>query len=276
MKHSQLRLIPAALVVFAWTFIPIYHIIIMAITPQSQSVAGAVFPNPPTLANFVAVLTEDSDFVRYFWIQLGNSALVGIATVAIVLALASVTSFAITRLKARGGTLVNDLALLTYVVPAAFLVVPLYEVIGRLDLMDTRVALVMTMVTFTTPYAIWILNQAGGRLPFELDEAARIDGATGLQIFRYVYLPLLAPTLMAIGTYAMMMSWNEYLYALMILATPARMTLPVGLNNFLNGDSAPWNLLMATGLIYAIPPVAIYYACRRFLVLDLTSGAVKG
>jgi hypothetical protein len=110
------------------------------------------------------------------------------------------------------------------------------------------------MVTIATPYSIWVLKQASDQLPVELDEAAIMDGASPLQLFRLVYIPLMAPSMVAIGTYALLLAWNEYLYAFLLLSKDTDVTLPVGLGNFLAADDSPWELLMTTGLIYALPP----------------------
>jgi multiple sugar transport system permease protein len=131
------------------------------------------------------------------------------------------------------------------------------------------------MVTIATPYAIWVLKQSSDNLPVELDEAAIIDGASPMQLFFRVYLPLMAPSLVAIGTYALLLAWNEYLYAFLLLSKDTEVTLPVGLGNFLAADDSPWELLMTTGLIYALPPAAIYYVFKRYMVGGLTAGAVK-
>ena len=119
-------------------------------------------------------------------------------------------------------------------------------------------------VTFATPYAIFIFSSSTApRSRYELDEAARIDGASPPQIFFKIYLPLMAPALVAIGTYALLLSWNEYLYAFLLLSSEGKLTVPVGLGKFLNSDEAPWNYLMAAAIVYAIPPMVIYYAFRR-------------
>jgi multiple sugar transport system permease protein len=120
-----------------------------------------------------------------------------------------------------------------------------------------------------------VLKQASDKLPEELDEAAYIDGASALQLFRLVYVPLMVPSLVAVGTYALLLAWNEYLYAFLLLSKDTNVTLSVGLGNFLAADDSPWELLMTTGLIYALPPAAIYYAFKRYMVAGLTSGAVK-
>jgi multiple sugar transport system permease protein len=195
---------------------------------------------------------------------------------AITLLIAATAAFAISRLKARGGRLVMNLALFTYFIPAAFLAVPMYRTMGLYGLLNSKWALIWAMVAIAAPYAIWVLKQASDKLPYELDEAALMDGATPLQLFRYVYLPLIVPSLVAVGTYALLLAWNEYLYAFLLLSKDTEVTLAVGLGNFLAADDSPWELLMATGLIYALPPAAIYYTFKRYMVSGLTAGAVKG
>jgi multiple sugar transport system permease protein len=110
----------------------------------------------------------------------------------------------------------------------------------------------------------------------ELDESARIDGASPFQIYYKIYLPLMAPALVAVGTYALLLSWNEYLYQFLMLSDKRSMTVPVALAAFLNSDEAPWNYMMATAVVYAIPPVIIYYWFRRRMTSGLTMGGVKG
>src|SRR5206468_4685284 len=165
--------------------------------------------------------------------------------------------------------------LFTYFIPAAFLAVPMYKAMGIYGLLNHQWALILAMITIASPYAIWVLKQASDKLPYELDEAARIDGASPLQLFRLVYLPLMTPSMVAIGTYALLLAWNEYLYGYLLLSHEQTITLAVALGHFIAADDSPWELLMATGLVYALPPAAIYYAFRRYMVAGLTSGAVK-
>jgi multiple sugar transport system permease protein len=189
--------------------------------------------------------------------------------------IATFAAFAISRLKVKGGRTVMNLALFTYFIPAAFLAVPMYRTMGLYGLLNNHWALILAMVTIASPYAIWVLKQASDKLPYELDEAAVMDGASPMQLFRLVYLPLMMPSLVAIGTYALLLAWNEYLYAFLLLSRDTDITLPVALGNFLAADDSPWELLMTTGLIYSLPPAAIYYTFKRYMVGGLTAGAVK-
>jgi multiple sugar transport system permease protein len=261
--------------VFVWTALPIYHLLIIALSPPQDAVASGLIPKNVTLENFTTVLGASHNLVSYFWRQLANSAFIAVMTSALTLFVAVLATFAITRLKIPGGRTITNIALLTYLIPAAFLAIPMYKTMGQYGLTDSPWSMILSMVTLASPYAIWVMNQASAKLPDELDEAAKIDGATPLQILRHVYIPLMAPTLVAIGTYALLLAWNEYLYAFLMLSTERQLTLAVALGVFLAFDDAPWSLLMATGLIYALPPTAVYYAFRRFLVAGLTEGSVK-
>ena len=272
---TEAKLLLIGIPVFLWTILPVYHMFLFAISPKESAFAGNLWPDHPTLNNFAIVLQEKHYYLNHFWGQMGNSLAIAVATGFITLLIATFAAFAISRLKVRGGRLVMNLALFTYFIPAAFLAVPMYRTMGLYGLLNSQWALILAMVTLASPYAIWVLKQASDKLPEELDEAAYIDGATALQLFRLVYLPLMVPSLVAVGTYALLLAWNEYLYAFLLLSKDTDVTLAVGLGNFLAADDSPWELLMATGLIYALPPAAIYYTFKRYMVGGLTEGAVK-
>src|SRR5882672_12032352 len=272
-REAQLLLI--GIPVFLWTMIPIYHLFLFAISGRDSATSGRLWPKYPTLQNFSVVFQQHHFYLNHFWVQLGNSLVIALTVGALTLIIATTAAFAISRLKVRGGRLVMNLALFTYFIPAAFLAVPMYKTMGNYGLLNNQWALILAMVTIAAPYCIWVLKQASDKLPWELDEAARIDGASPLQLFGLVYLPLMVPSLVAVGTYALLLAWNEYLYAFLLLSRDDSVTLAVALGNFLAADDSPWELLMATGLIYALPPAAIYYAFKRYMVSGLTAGAVK-
>jgi multiple sugar transport system permease protein len=271
----EARLLLIGIPVLIWTLIPIYHMFVFAISPKEDAFSGKLWPEHPTLHNFEIVFRQQHYFLRDFWVQLGNSTIIAALVGALTLFIATAAAFAISRLRVPGGRIVLNLALFTYFIPAAFLAVPMYRTMGNYGLLNSSWALILAMVTIASPYAIWVLKQASDKLPVELDEAAVMDGATSLQIFRLVYVPLMMPSLVAIGTYAVLLAWNEYLYAFLLLSNDRDITLPVALGNFLAADDSPWELLMTTGFIYALPPAAIYYAFRRYMVGGLTAGAVK-
>ncbi len=272
---AEAKLLLIGIPVAIWTLLPIYHLLLFALSPKEQAVSGRLWPEHPTLHNFWMVFHQQHHYLSHFWLQMWNSVVIAVAVGAITLFIATSAAFAISRLRVRGGRTIMNLALFTYFIPAAFLAVPMYKTMGNYGLLNSQWALILAMVTIATPYSIWVLKQASDKLPLELDEAARIDGATPLQLFRLVYLPLMLPSLVAVGTYALLLAWNEYLYAFLLLSDDRSMTLGVALGSFLSADDSPWELLMTTGLIYALPPAAIYYVFKRYMVSGLTAGAVK-
>ena len=272
---DEARLLLVGIPVFLWTVIPVYHMFLFAISERDSATSGRLWPKNPTLQNFEIVFGQKHFYLAHFWTQLGNSILIATAVSVLTLFISTCAAFAISRLKVRGGRTVMNMALFTYFIPAAFLAVPMYKTMSVYELLNTQWALILAMVTIASPYCIWVLKQASDKLPLELDEAARIDGATPLQLFRLVYLPLMVPSLVAVGTYSLLLAWNEYLYGFLLLSKEVEIPLAVALGNFLNADDSPWEILMATGFIYALPPAAIYYAFKRYMVSGLTAGAVK-
>jgi len=272
---TEAKLLLIGIPVFIWTMLPIYHLFLFAISPKESALGGQLWPDHPTLQNFRIVFLQQHHYLDHFWLQMWNSLIIAVAVGVLTLVVATCAAFAISRLKVKGGRLMMNLALFTYFIPAAFLAVPMYKTMGVYGLLNNQWALILAMMTIAAPYAIWVLKQASDKLPLELDEAAKMDGASPLQLFRLVYLPLMTPSLVAVGTYALLLAWNEYLYAFLLLSNDRDVTLGVALGNFLAADDSPWELLMTTGLIYAIPPAAIYYTFKRYMVGGLTAGAVK-
>jgi multiple sugar transport system permease protein len=267
-KHliAEAKLLLIGIPVLLWTLIPVYHLALFAFSSRDEATSGHLWPKNPTLQNFATVFKQEHFYLNHFWVQMGNSFLIALTVGALTLCIATAAAFSISRLKVRGGRTVLNLALFTYFIPAAFLAVPMYKTMSAYGLLNNQWALILAMVTIASPYCIWVLKQASDKLPWELDEAARMDGATPLQLFRLVYLPLMVPSLVAVGTYSLLLAWNEYLYAFLLLSRDDSVTLAVALGNFLAADDSPWELLMATGLIYALPPAAIYYAFKRYMV----------
>src|SRR5882757_6193049 len=273
---TEALLLLVGIPVLLWTLIPIYHMFLFAISPKDAAFSGQLWPTNPTFRNFEIVFGQKHHFLYNFWRQMFNSLVISIGTAVLTLMIATAAAFSISRLRMKGGRLVMNLALFTYFIPAAFLAVPMYKTMGMYGLLNSDWALILAMATIASPYAIWILRQASDKLPLELDEAAMIDGASPFQLFRMVYLPLMVPSLIAVGTYALLLAWNEYLYAFLLLSKDTAITVPVALGNFLSADDSPWELLMTAGFLFALPPAAIYYAVRQYMASGLTSGAVKG
>jgi len=281
-RHRRRRVVgKVAAVIFGiglliWTPLPVYNMLLIALDADAAEFTGSILPPDPNLDSFRSVWTEDFWLMDHFWHQFGNSIYLGIATMVLTVLIGSLASFALSRMRLRKGWIVTDFALLTYVLPTAFLAIPFVHIMHQYGLSDSLWAVIAAQVTFATPYAILILNQYGRLIPMELDEAAKVDGASPLQVYLRLYMPLMAPALVAVGVYALLLAWNEYLYQYLLLSSTRNMTVAVALNQFFDSDEAPWNYMMAIAMIYSLPPIAIYFGLRRFMVAGLTIGGIKG
>lgn len=265
-----------SVVVLIWTILPLYNIVMVSLENNSDVFSDKLLPSVPSFDGYWVVFTEGYWYLQDFWHQFGNSIYVGAATTFLTLAIASAASFSIARMRIRHGWMLSNVALMTYVIPQSFLAIPFYRIMQNYGLTNNLWSVIAAMVTFATPYAMFIFQQYSRSIPIELDESARIDGASPLQIYFRIYLPLMAPALVAVGTYALLLAWNEYLYQFLMLSDKRSMTVPVALAAFLNSDEAPWNYMMATAIVYAILPIAIYYMVRSRMSAGLTVGGVKG
>ncbi len=263
-------------IITVWTLFPIYYMLTLSFTRTAELFRPEYFVAHPTLESYRFIVFQESVFVKFFWRWMANSVVVAAATMLLVLAVAALGSFALGRIRFGGARFISGLTLFTYIIPASFLSIPFFKIIGDYNLLDSFWALIAAMVTFASPYALWVMWDYSKTIPVEIDESAAIDGAGVFTIFARIYLPLVLPTLIAIGTYAFFFAWNEYLYAVLFLQSEEKFTLPISMGTFLTGDDAPWNLLMAISTVYAIPPVVFYYVFRRYLTTGLVSGAVQG
>jgi len=263
-------------VLIVWSLLPIYNIISVALSTHDDIFSGTVWPEHPSLHSFWIVFTQGFWYLEHFWHQFGNSFYVAFGTTFFTLLIASLASFTIGRMHLRQGWLLSNAALMTYIIPASFLAIPFYSIAQFYGLGNNLWAVIAAYVTFATPYAIFIFSQYGKSIPMELDESARIDGANPMQIYYRIYLPLMIPALVAIGTYALLLAWNDYLYQFLLLSSQQSMTVAVALAQFLNSDESPWNYMMATAIVYALPPMILYYGFRRYMAAGLTMGGVKG
>lgn len=259
-----------------WTLLPAYNMLLIALDEEGDEFTGTIFPPDPNFDSFRSIWTEDYYIVDHFWRQFGNSIYMAVATMVLTVVIGTLASFALSRMRLRRGWMISDAALLTYVLPAPFLAIPFVHVMRIYGLSESLWAVVAAEVVFATPYAILILNQYSKLIPMELDESAKVDGASPWQIFLRIYVPLMAPALVAVGVYALLLAWNEYLYQNVLLSSSPDMTVAAAIDRFFITDEAPWNYMMAIGLVYSLPPIAIYFLLRRYMVAGLTAGGMKG
>jgi multiple sugar transport system permease protein len=265
-----------ALALLIWSLLPTYNMLLIALDAEGDTeYAGIVWPTEPTLESFRVVMTGDYWYLEHFWHKFANSLIVALATMVLTMFIGSLASFALGRMRLARGWLLGNFPILTYAVPASFLVIPFYRIMRAYGLSDTLWSVVAADVAFATPYAILILQQYAKLIPKEIDEAAQVDGASPLAVYRSIYLPLTAPALAAVGTFALLLAWNEYLYQYLLLTSDRNMTVAVAIAQFFDSDEAPWNYMMATAIVYALPPVAIFFALRRWMLAGLTLGGVR-
>jgi len=263
-------------VILIWSLVPVYNMFLIALDPIGHNeFAGELWPPHPTLASFRALWTESADDVEHIWRQFANSIAIGVPVMALTVLIGSLASFSIGRMRFGRGFGLGSVALLTYAIPASTLIIPFFRVMHVYGLLDNPWAVIAAEVTFATPYAILVLQYYAHLIPAELDDAARIDGASALQLYWRIYVPLMAPALAAIGTYALLFAWNDYFYQYMLLTSERHTTVAVALEQFFDDDDAPWNMMMAIAIVYSLPPIAIFYALRRYMSRGLTAGGVK-
>jgi len=265
-------------VLLIWSLTPVYNMLLIALDPEEGDIEfeGIILSLDPSLKSFHAVLTQGYWLLEDFWHQFGNSFFIGLMTMFLTVLIGSLASFAFGRMRLSKSWLLANAPLLTYAVPASFLVIPFTRIMASYGLSNTLWAIIAVDVTFATPYAILILQQYAKLIPLELDEAAQVDGASPVQVYLRLYLPLMTPALVAVGTFALLLAWNEYLYQYLLLSSTRNMTVAIAIAQFFNSDEAPWNYMMATAIMYSLPPIAIFYALRRYMAAGLTTGAVKG
>jgi len=263
-------------VLLIWTLTPVYNMLLIALDAEGDTeFAGYIWPPEPSLESFATVWNQGYWYLEHVWSQFGNSLYVGLMTMLLTMAIGSLASFAVGRTRLRRGRILVNAALLTYVLPSSFLAIPFLRVAQSYGLSDNLWAVIAAEVMFAAPFAVLILQQYARLIPVELDEAARIDGASPGRIYLHIYLPLMAPALVAVGTYALLISWGEYLYQYMLLSSTRNWTVAVAIEQFWDSDEAPWNYMMALAIMYALPPIAVFYALRGYLASGLAIGGVK-
>ena len=272
---AEAQLLLVGIPVLLWTLVPIYHMVLFAISERDSATSGRLWPKNPTLQNFNIVFERKHFYLDHFWQQMGNSLFIALAVGAITLVIATCAAFAISRLKVRGGRTVMNLALFTYFIPAAFLAVPMYKSMGNYGLLNSQWALILAMVTIASPYCIWVLKQASDKLPWELDEAARMDGAGWFRIYRQVVMPLSGPAIATVAILTFLPAWNSYLWPLMVVQTEELRPVMVGVQYFFQLNVS-WGEVMAYSTLITLPVVALFIAFQRSFVNSIASSGVKG
>jgi len=255
-----------------WTLFPVAWMIRTAVTPDKYlyDTTSGLLPKGVTFANFARLFFQ-SKFPQF----LLNSIEVAVVVTIVSLVFAILSSYSLTRLRFRGRTILTKSILVSYLLPAAVLFIPMYVMVSRLGLADNKWGLVVIYPTFVVPYCCYMLMSYFRAVPFALEEAAAIDGCTRVQTLLKVVLPICAPGLAVVATFSFTMSWNEFMYALVVTTSPSQLTAMVGINSFKFADSFLWGMLMAASVVASVPAIALYLYSQSKLMGEWSEGSVK-
>lgn len=257
--------------VLAFTLFPVFVMLSTAVDARANDGNRSLLPTQFTLANFAFVLDEGR-FLTY----LRNSLLVALATVVISGLIALFASVAVARFKFRFRTSVLVMILIVQMVPLEALVIPLFVQAKSLNLLDDLFGLVVVYVAFSLPFAIWTLRGFVAAIPFEIEEAAYVDGASWFQMFWRVLFPLVAPGLVATSVFSFITAWNEFIFAITFMNDQDKYTVAAGLRRFFTQYGTNWGAVMAGSTLITVPVMLFFVAVQRKLSAGLVTGAVKG
>lgn len=271
---SVRRLLPwaAAVLLLALWAAPLGWMLLASVLPESRLFdPSSEAPWTLTTGHYRAVFVE-----RAFWRPVINSVVVALATTALALVFGTPAAYAAARLRFRGRAVVLAAILAVSVFPQIAIVSPLFLVLRAVGLIDTYPGLVLPYLTFSLPLAVWLLAGLFAQLPWDLEEAARMDGASRLRAAVTITLPLAAPALATTAILTFLYAWNEFLFALTFTLGPERQTVPVAIALFRGQYQVPWGEVLAAAVVASVPVAAMVLAFQRRIVSGLTAGAVKG
>jgi trehalose/maltose transport system permease protein len=261
--------------IFVYALFPFYWALRSAFTEERELFKTPLeyIPGNPTTENFSNVFSNDV-FMR----ALLNSTVVAGAVTLIALALGSLAGYALGRFRFRGRSATLYVMLSMTIFPQIAILGALYTMINRFELYDSLRALVLSYMILVLPFTVWVLTSFMRALPRDLEEAAYVDGASPLQTFFYVMLPLVAPGLVTAGLLAFIAAWNEFLFALSFTQSPEKYTVPVAITSFTEESAfdQPWGQIMAATVIVTVPLIVLTLVLQRRILAGLTAGAVKG
>jgi N,N'-diacetylchitobiose transport system permease protein len=262
------------LLVSAFMVFPVFWMVSTAFKTDDQvnSFNPTWVPSHPTLVHFRAALHRP-----YFWTDVKNTLIIVAFTVGISLVLAFLAAVALAKYRFAGRNLFIVLVIGIQMLPPIGLVIPLYVLLGRYGEVNTLTGVILVYITFALPFSVWTLRGFLIGIPKELEEAAMVDGSTRLGAFLRILLPLVAPGLVATSVFAFITTWNEYIFASIILHDNAKQTITLWLTNFLGGSigGVDWGAIMAASTLISIPVVIFFLLVQRRIAFGLTAGAVK-
>jgi ABC-type glycerol-3-phosphate transport system permease component len=258
----------------AWTAFPFYWQLATSIRADADLYTPqvALIPRAVTLDHYYNVLFGARS---QFGVQFVNSMVVGLATTFVAIFLGSMGGYALTRLQFFGRQEMARILIYAYLAPGTILFIPLYVMMNNFGLRDSLGGLVLAHLTFSVPFSTWMLMGYFKTLPVELEEAALVDGASRWTALWRIVLPLAAPAVVVCAVFAFTLSWNEFLYALVLVQAKEKMTAPIGLTAYVVGDTFYWGQMMAAATLISLPPLLLYLFGQRWVIQGWTAGAVK-
>jgi N,N'-diacetylchitobiose transport system permease protein len=273
-RLHQLGWDTVGILIFVVMVFPVFWMITTAFKPNQQIIGltPTWLPLHPTISHF-----RDAMNLPYFWDDVKNSLIVVIATVAISIVVSFLAAIALARYRFNGRALFILFVIGIQMLPQAGLIIPLYVVLARYHQVNVLSGVVITYLTFVLPFCVWTLRGFLLGIPKDLEEAAMVDGSTRVGVFLKILLPLMGPGLVATSVFAFITTWNEYIFARVLLNDQAKQTLTVWLS-YITGTSrhTDWGALMAASTLTAIPVVVFFLLIQRKIAFGLTSGAVRG
>jgi multiple sugar transport system permease protein/raffinose/stachyose/melibiose transport system permease protein len=252
--------------------LPFFWMVSVSLKPAAEpfAIPARLWPENPTFENYLTAFRPE--FRTYFL----NSVVVSLSTVLITVTLALFAAYSFTRTQIRLLSVLMVLVIVAQMFPASAIIIPIYKMMRAADLLNTYTSLILAYVTVTLPVAIWMLRGFLARLPVALEEAAAIDGAGPFKIFFLIILPLCKPGIVATAVFVLIVTWQEFLFALSFTSTKDMRTLPVGMNDFIGQYGIRYGELMASSVLISVPVIAVFFLLQRQFVAGLTAGAVKG
>jgi len=261
-----------------WTLVPFLWMLLASLKTNKEIYDDfTLIPKHLYFGHYADLLRGEggSKASGYFRQWLFNSTLVAGVVTAVSVLLGALAAYSITRLHFTGRAGLARALIFTYLIPNSLLFIPLFTIVARFQLVDTLQSLMLVYPTFTLPFCTWMMASYFRSIPIELEESARVDGATRIGALFRIVMPIAAPAVAVVAIFAFTQSWNEFLYALVFTNSLASRTVTVGLTQMLGEDVFFWGQMMAGALIAAVPSVALYMLAQRFVVRGLAAGGVK-
>lgn len=271
-RSTRIALMLLQLLLALLVLLPFFWMVSVSLKPPTEpfAIPARLWPDNPTIDNYITAFRPE--FRTYFF----NSLVVSLSTVVISVTLGLLAAYSFTRAQLGVMSALVGLVVLAQMFPHSAIIIPIYKMMRNANLLNTYWSLILAYVSVTLPVAIWMLRGFLLKLPAALEESAAIDGATPLRVFWDIVVPLSRPGLIATSVYVLIVTWQEFLFALSFTSTKEMRTLPVGLNDFIGQYGIRYGELMASSVMVSLPVMAVFFFLQRYFVAGITAGAVKG